>query len=221
MNLTNITDHINGNAAAIIDNLEHESVAVHKYLIQKFSQTNAAEDLPFQFLYRSFYRLDNAGLTSEFKSAYFQILEEQRINQAPDLETILDKLKGFKNKKDQYNVQFSFATKLANTINYQYPIYDSEVARVFGYSRPLEKEHKKKVDKYLQQFTQIKQAYEQILAENLLEPAIELFDAKFQDHNLADTKRLDFIFWSAGKLLKKEKAANKKKTVEPEVQNLW
>jgi hypothetical protein len=32
----------------------------------------------FQFTFRSFYRLDNAGLTPEFKSKYFALLEESR-----------------------------------------------------------------------------------------------------------------------------------------------
>jgi hypothetical protein len=209
MNLTNITAHININSAAIIGNLEHESIEVHKYLIQKFSQTNVVADLPFQFLYRSFYRLDNAGLTSEFKTAYFKILEEERSGITPDIKAILVKLKDFRNKKNQENVQFSFATKLANTINNSYPIYDSEVARVFGYYRPLEKDFNKKVDKYLLQFEQIREAYQEILNENLLEPAVKLFDAKFENHGLSEMKRLDFIFWSAGKLLKKEKAKNK------------
>lgn len=205
MTLENITDHINANAAAITENLAHESVEVHKYLMQKFSRTNAVEDLPFQFLYRSFYRLDNAGLTAEFKTAYFNILEEERAKQQLDIKTILQKLRGFKNRKGQENVQFSFATKLANTINNRYPIYDSEVARVFGYSRPLDKDFNKKIDKYLLQFHHIRETYEKMLAENLLKPTIELFDARFQGHSLPEMKRLDFIFWSAGKLLKKEK----------------
>lgn len=214
MNLTNIAAHINRNATAIVGNLEQESIEVHKYLIQKFRQTNVVHDLPFQFLYRSFYRLDNAGLTSEFKTAYFKVLEKERSGIAPDIKGILVQLKGFKNKKNQENVQFSFATKLANTINNNYPIYDSEVARVFGYSRPLEKDFNKKVDKYLLQFEQIREAYQMIFSENLLEPAVKFFDTKFENHGLSEMKRLDFIFWSAGKLLKKEKAGTKKKTSE-------
>jgi hypothetical protein len=220
MKLENITDHINRNAAAIIDNLEHESVEVHKYLMQRFISTNAVEDLPFQFLYRSFYRLDNAGLTSEYKTAYFKILEEERRNKAPDIKAILHKFKGFKNKKGQENVQFSFATKLLNTINSAYPIYDSEVASVFGYRRPVEQEFNKKVDLYLLQFQHIRETYEKILSESLLTPAIQLFDIKFKDHNLSEMKRLDFIFWSAGKLLKKEKTAEQKKKKKKKAQQL-
>lgn len=209
MNLASITAHINNTAAEIIDNLAYESIEVHKYLMQRFSTTNVVEDLPFQFLYRSFYRLDNAGLTSDFKAAYFKILEEERSGITPDIKAILIKLKDFRNKKNQENVQFSFATKLANTINSSYPIYDSEVASVFGYSRPPEKKFNEKVDKYLIQFEQIREAYQAILMNELLKPAIRLFDAKFKDHSLSEMKRLDFIFWSAGKLLKKEKAKRK------------
>jgi hypothetical protein len=216
MNLNSITAHINNNAAEIIDNLAYESIEVHKYIMQRFRTTNVVEDLPFQFLYRSFYRLDNAGLTAEFKAAYFKILEEERSGIAPDIKALLVKLRCFLNKRNQENVQFSFATKLANTINTSYPIYDSEVASVFGYSRPPEKVFHLKVAKYLIQFEHIREAYETILHEELLAPAIELFDAKFNDHKLSEMKRLDFIFWSTGKLMKKEKVTLKKlKKTEP------
>lgn len=210
MRLTGITDYINSNAAAIIDNLEHESMEVHKFLVQEFKQTNVVENLPFQFFYRSFYRLDNAGLTSDFKTAYFYILEEERGNNKPDIKAVLEKLRPFRNKKNQENVQFSFATKLANTINNHFPIYDSEVASVFDYRRPTKQAFDEKVDEYLRQFEHIRNSYEQMIADNLLAPAIQQFDAKFTNHTLSDMKRLDFIFWSAGKLLKKAKVTAKK-----------
>lgn len=210
MSLTDITNYINNNVDDIIDNLEHESIEVHKYLIKRFNHTNVVQDLPFQFLYRSFYRLDNAGLTPGFKAAYFKVLEGERFSVAPDIRIILEKLRYFRNKKDQENMQFSFATKLANTINSRYPIYDSEVASVFGFTRPIEKDFKEKLNKYLLQFEHIRKAYETILADELLAPAIKRFDSKFKSHNLSDMKRLDFIFWSAGKLLKKEKEIFKK-----------
>lgn len=210
MALNTITDYINGNAAAIIDNLEHESIKVYSYLTEKFNNTDATKDLPFQFMYRSFYRLDNAGLTPAFKTAYFEILQTERATSQPDLKAILERLRHYHNRKGQENVQFSFLTKLANTINNNYPIYDSEVARVFGYSRPTDRDFNIKVGKYLKQFDHIKHSYEQIVSAGLLSQTIVLFDIKFNDHDLSPMKRLDFIFWSAGKLQKKADLAAKK-----------
>ena len=75
----------------------------------------------------AFYRLDNAGLTPEFKSKYFMLLEESRNLPEVYLRNLVKELYAIPNLKGQQSLQFSFVTKLANTVNRQYPIYDSEV----------------------------------------------------------------------------------------------
>ena len=42
----------------------------------------------------------------------------------------------------------------------------------------------------------------QIIDRNLLPETIRLFDQAFKDNKLSEMKKLDFIFWSAGKLKK-------------------
>ena len=82
----------------------------------------------FQFTYRSFYRLDNAGLTPEFKSRYFELLQEYRIKPI-DLKDICVDLYEYKTRKGYNSVQFSFATKLANTIDENYSINEQNIIK--------------------------------------------------------------------------------------------
>ena len=67
-----IINLINNNAQAIVNNISHESIDVYNFLRTQFDITNVAENYLFQFVYRSFYRLDNAGLTAQFKTEYFR-----------------------------------------------------------------------------------------------------------------------------------------------------
>jgi hypothetical protein len=203
MSFHTIANYTNNYSEAIVNNLEPESIAVYKYLKSEFHRTKVAENLIFQFLYRSFYRLNNAGLSPHFKTEYFKILEEENGRDAHDIATILRKLYGFKNRKDQSSLQFSFATKLLNTVDNDLPIYDSEVARVFGYVRPYQTNIEAKLAAYLNQLQHITGAYKTILKEGLIEPALACFDLKFKEHGLPDMKRMDFLFWSAGKLMKR------------------
>jgi hypothetical protein len=95
-----------------------------------------------------------------------------------------------------------------NTINDSMSIYDSEVARMFSMSRPYQSEFKIKLDRYLHQLDKIQTTYEQIIEQNLLPKTSGLFDQEFKDNKLSEMKKLDFIFWSAGKikaLMAKEK----------------
>jgi hypothetical protein len=203
MQIDTIAAYINGNATAIVNNLEPESLAVYAFLQKEFTTTNVAENHLFQFLYRSFYRLDNAGLTPEFKTEYFRIMQEEKGNTTHDISSILRSLYSFRNRKGQESFQFSFVTKLLNTLDHSFPIYDSEVARVFGFSRPYHSGFDAKLSAYLHQFQSIKQAYEQMLSSNLLSPTLLEFDLRFTGHQLPEIKQLDFIFWSAGKIMRK------------------
>ena len=194
-----ITDYIENNSTEIIENIDQESVDVYNFLKTEFKKSNVNENYLFQFVFRSFYRIDNAGLTPEFKKEYFKILEQNRNEKQFDFEKVLRGLYSFPNRKGQNTLQFSFATKMLNTIDDKMPIYDSEVAKMFSMSRPYQSEFEIKLDKYLDQLEKIQNGYDKIINQNLLPETIGLFDQVFKDNKLSEMKKLDFIFWSAGK----------------------
>ena len=195
-----ITDWIENNSTEIIENIDQESVDVYNFLKNEFRKSNVNENYLFQFVFRSFYRIDNAGLTPEFKKEYFKILEQNRNEKQLNFEKVLRRLYSFPNRKGQNTLQFSFATKMFNTIDEIMPIYDSEVAKMFSMSRPYQSEFDIKLDKYLDQLDKIQNNYERVINQNLLPKTIGLFDQVFKDNKLSEMKKLDFIFWSAGKM---------------------
>ncbi|MBB2482484.1 hypothetical protein H5P36_20135 [Bacillus sp. APMAM] len=197
-----MTEKINENAKSIISNLEEESVSVYFFLYQEFLKGDVTLNPIFQFVYRSFYRLDNAGLTPEFKTTYFELMQQYRNEPSIDPVEIVNKLYSYKRRKGDHSIQFSFTTKLINTIDPKYPIYDSEVARVFQFSTYHLKDIDKKIARYLQQQDIIIHTYSRIIKEKLLEKPIAQFDTRFNNYELPLTKKLDFIFWSYGKLLR-------------------
>ncbi|WP_300024695.1 hypothetical protein [uncultured Maribacter sp.] len=198
--ITEISVWIEKHSMEIIKKIDQESVDVYNFLKREFKESNVNENYLFQFVFRSFYRIDNAGLTPEFKKEYFEILEENRNEKQFDFEKVLRRLYSFPNRKGQNTLQFSFATKMFNTIDDIMPIYDSEVAKMFSMTRPYQSEFEIKLDKYLDQLEKIQNGYEQIIKQNLIPETIGLFDEIFTDNKLSEMKKLDFIFWSAGKI---------------------
>jgi hypothetical protein len=197
-----IINLIGNNTQAIIDNISNESIDVYNFLKTQFDNSNVIENYLFQFVYRSFYRLDNAGLTTQFKTEYFNIMQQYRQLDNFDFANILQRLFEIVNHQGQNTFQFSFATKMQNTIKNNKPIYDNEVAKVFSFNRPRQgASFNDKLDLFLNQLQQINQTYTTIIDDNSLENIINLFDNKFQQNNLGQIKKLDFIFWSAGKLI--------------------
>lgn len=204
--IQDIASWIELHSEEIIREIKQESIDVYDFLKREFSNSDVTKNYLFQFVYRSFYRLDNAGLTSKFKDEYFQILEEYRNSKDLDFKKVLSRLWIYPNlKKNKNTFQFSFVTKMFNTINDSLPIYDSKVVSVFSLTKPYQVDFEIKLKKHLEQLEQIQESYKTISEYNLLPKTTQRFDQQFKGHGLSDMKKLDFIFWSAGKIKAKQK----------------
>ncbi len=203
-----ISDWINENKIDIIQNIDYESVEVFKFLTNEYNNSDVSENFLFQFIYRSYYRLDLAGLSKEFKTEYFKIMQEFRYTGNIDILEIIEKLYNFENLRGLKSIQFSFATKLANTIDKNIPIYDSQVCKVFNFSRPNQKDLDKKIASYFEQLSIISSTYNDIIDKDSIKETLILFNGRFDNTN-SEMKKLDFIFWSAGKLINKTEKIEK------------
>ena len=203
----NIANFILKDEKAIIENIEPESIVVYEYLQSECQKGNVNTNYFFQFVFRSFYRLDNAGLTTEFKNEYFNVFEYLRKDKAFQLAPIEcrikmvdDRLKEFKNRKGQLSIQFSFITKMLNILDDSQPIFDSQVANIFNFSETSYSQNRdERITAFTFQLNQICAVYKDILEKNKLQSTIELFKIKFPTANISEIKILDFIFWQAGK----------------------
>jgi hypothetical protein len=194
---------LNENAQAIVEAVGREAVDVYLFLSDEFARGPATHNCLFQFVYRSFYRLDNAGLTPQFKLAYFECLEDARGASKVDLADIVKKLHKFRNLKHQESLQFSFATKLASTINPNYPIYDGKVAECFGFRAPSNnKPFDRRLQEYLAFYESLRKFYEEVMIQGSMKELVGLFERTYSHaaRRIPEVKVLDFILWSAGKL---------------------
>lgn len=85
---SDILEEITARANDIQMRLAAEDVDVYLFLLDRIrtSGGNITNDYTFQFLFRSYYRLDNAGLSKQFKSAYFELMRKCFNAQTTDVE---------------------------------------------------------------------------------------------------------------------------------------
>jgi hypothetical protein len=184
---------------SIIENLTEQDIQVYQFIKDEFACTDVSKNKVFQFVYSHFYTLDNLKVTPEFKNKYFEIMEELRATKQIDIESILFKLYDIPVRgKNKYH--YSFASKLAHTLDENFPIWDSMIRKVFGYVNPKGNDPEKLGDDFRDLIENIQSAYQQIIKEDLLIECLTRFDEKFKDNNISTLKKIDFIFWSAGKL---------------------
>jgi hypothetical protein len=176
---------------------------VYRFLSEEFARGSVLENYVFQFTYRSFYRLDNAGLTPDFKREYFALLEQARNVPEVDLPGLTRKLFLVPNRKGHQSLQFSFVSKLSNTVNPQYPLYDAAVASVFGFRAPYNyKPFDVRLSEYMAFYNKLRIIYAEIISTDAVQEPRQMFREIYAapPDSIPEIKVLDFIFWSAGKL---------------------
>jgi hypothetical protein len=91
------------------------------------------------------------------------------------------------------------------------PIWDSEVRTVFGFPNLpyMNKKSKATLDEKLKvaidQLSHLKSIFKEIEESNELNQIIKEFDMKFNTQKMSFNKKLDFILWSTGKIIKPKK----------------
>lgn len=200
MRTTEITSIIEQDAQQIIKNIDVESIEFYNILTSEFKKSNVTENHRFQSAFRRFYGLDNVGFDEDFKSKYFKLIEKYRKHTILDAEAVFIDLDRIKNFEGKDSVIFSFTSKLMCTIDDSIPIYDKEICDIFSFAEPIDVDFAMVFDILMDQQEIIQNHFKEIIDLNLLPVTLRLFDEKFKDNNLSITKKLDFIFWSFGKL---------------------
>ncbi len=198
-----IPAHVEALAPQILERIDQESIDVYRFLADRYASYDPKDDLLFQFVFRSFYRLDNAGLGMSFKRRFFELFSAARSNGSVDIASVVRELHTVHTLRGLRSLQFSFATKLAATVNPTSPIYDAEVAAVFGFRSPGQyKPFELRLREYLVFQARLQALYDRIVSENLLVAARDEFRNRFQcsADQVPEHKVLDFFFWAAGKV---------------------
>jgi len=200
MKTTEITTIIEQNAQQLISNIDVESIKYYTLLKSEFDKSDVSENKKFQSAFRVFYGLDNVGFNEEFKRKYFKLLENYRNYSDLDVVKVFKDLYLIKNFMDKDSILFSFASKIICTIDDSIPIFDKEVCDIFSFTEPIDVDFAMATDILLDQLEIIQTHFNEIINRNLLPVTLRLFEEKFKGYNLSLIKKLDFIFWSFGKL---------------------
>ena len=196
-------------ARRIQDELKCKDIEDYLSLMKQFkdSYPHAASDQKFQRRFRTYYRLNSAGLTQDFMAEYFKLMDELPRSKHVDLALICARLKKHRDRQNRESLQFSFCTKLAATLNPKYPIYDVNVAKVFDFDPPRPSlPYEERVRLYLSFYAHIRSTIKWLASCPEIVKINGAQTTKFRQWDaLSKTKQVDFLIWTAGKLLRGEK----------------
>jgi hypothetical protein len=206
-----VLDIIKKNKSQILKNIKFENISVYSFINREYKKSkDLRDDFTFQYVYRKYYGIDAVGLGDNFKITYFEILDEYRNSLSLNEQLLFEisiKLESAFLIGEQKSFQFSFITKLLNTINNEIPIWDTRIREVFLFNKlPNSKiEIQKRISVAWEQLSILISDYEFINNNNLLDDVLIEFDKKFKNNGLTINKKIDFLFWSVGNLIKEDK----------------
>lgn len=189
-----------------------ESIDVYMFLRKGFELGRVTDNRVFQFVYRSFYRMDNAGLLPSFHDEYFRLMDDLRGARNLDLKALVKDLyrpefncpRRRGNPLQRPSLQFSFVTKLAHTVNSEYPIYDSEIAGAFDFSPSYNGGYEPRLERTLWFYESLQRLYKELIGGAILREAASRFRDRYSaTDEIPETKIIDFIFWSAAKRMRR------------------
>lgn len=202
-----IIDNIIDRKKDIFNEIKQESIDVYIFLLEQYNEGNILNNYLFQFIFRSYYRLDNAGLSPNQKEVFFKLLN----NKEKNLSKILNALYKIPTLRGLNTIQFSFATKLLNMIDSNCPIYDSQVGDVIhqgvgGNTKET------KIQSCVQILENLESLYKMLLGDKKIRDIVSKFRIKYDKQNkCSDAKILDFILWGLGKINQLENKNRNKK----------
>lgn len=205
--IRNIIDFIDTNLNSIIEQISQEEIDIYNSIQEQFllKDGNIENDSIFRYLFKKFYLSSSARFfTEKSYNLYFSILSGLKITKLDNINDIikylLEKLKPMRNK-----LEYSYTSKILHTINPKFPIYDSYIRKVLNLKEIEGGSNDQRINNFLNQYNKIIQIYREIIKNNLLETAIKKLGKKRDISRLSPVKAIDFLLWSAGKLINKQK----------------
>jgi hypothetical protein len=194
-----LVEEIKNREEEILNNIDIESIDVYIFLTGEFKKGNILDNHLFQFVFRSFYRLDGAGLSDKQKKCFFELLDQKQ----DKLLKILSELSDIPDKKGRNAVQFSFSTKLLHTLDNDKPMFDKYVGKSLKIGNITGGNKQEKIESRLRDYKLLQDKTRELLGMAEIKEIISHFRKKFNVDKIqiSDIKVLDFILWSYGKLI--------------------
>ena len=164
-----------------------KSIALYKLIKDLYKRnTDVASNIEFKWAYSAFY-----GLATHYPKAelgnYFRVMQNHLDN--PDKELLLENIV---NELESSKKQYVFASKLMNFVNDDiYPIIDSNVVFVFGFSANMSVTEKYNI---------INEAYSELLNDE----HIVAFFSQYDWGAIGKMKKMDIIVWNFANKLRYE-----------------
>ena len=192
---SNLPELIHKNRDAILSQLDMNTLSVYHWLQDNLHTRNVAIDQEYRKRYGHYYGM--RFVSNEYRERYFQMMEDLKNIPGVSFREISQQLYLVDQKHE-----FSFISKLLHTIDPSCPIYDSRVARVLGITRYPKNDFQKVLKRDEGILDKLRNVYHQLETDSRLTELLIQIDQRTPDKPISIEKKLDFILWALGGIIK-------------------
>jgi predicted house-cleaning noncanonical NTP pyrophosphatase (MazG superfamily) len=192
---SNLPELIHKNQDTILSQLDTNTLSVYRWLQDNLHTRNVAIDQEYRKRYGHYYGM--RFVSNEYRERYFQMMEDLKNTPGVSFREISQQLYLVDQKHE-----FSFISKLLHTIDPSCPIYDSRVARVLGITRYPKSDFQKVLKRDEGILDKLRNVYHQLETDSRLTELLIQIDQRTPDKPMSIEKKLDFILWALGGIIK-------------------
>jgi hypothetical protein len=174
-------------------------------LRRRMSDVNVATDADFQQMYRDYWRMSLSRLGNSFYKRYFAHMEALKTSETGPDEAAIREIAMLSDTPERSSLQFSFATKLLNTLDSREPVYDTHVTSFYFFIPPAsDRPFETRLDSLLEFYAFLRGEYARVIEEDLLGPSIRRFrEQPGIDTTLRDERIVDMLIWGFVSLMRR------------------
>jgi hypothetical protein len=169
------------------------TLSEYNWLMDMLQKQNVSASGEYQRKFRAFWRM-RCG--AKYGRAFFALMERNKGQASVDPVRVAQELYKHPTRGGRKTLEFSFATKLAHTINPHLPIFDSMVKTFYHLDPPGVGAVEDRLPGYRRCYAFLRQEYARVLKEGLLSPAITAFRRALPaTASHTDEKVIDWLIW--------------------------
>ncbi len=192
------------NGGKVLDHVDKDEVAKDAWLREHFGNANIAEDEEFQEAFTNAYKLGGRRFSNALKAKLYEIMEAGKSKESFDFYESFHELYSGGNQPKLSPTQFSLLSKVANTLDEEYPIYETALGDMMGFKKPTSTKDTAhdRMREYMRFYEHVQEVYTDLLEDENVQDLLKVFKIKHREYakSIPMKKRLDFLVRSAASL---------------------
>lgn len=184
------------NKEEILSKLDVKMMNTYRWLQEELYRRDVSSDQEYRKKFSGYYRM--RFVTEKYRDAFFDLFEKMKHEQEPTFKAVSYALYEVDQKHE-----FSFISKMLHTLDPHKPIFDSQVCEVLQLRHYYQSSFESKVQQDEKALVCISDAYEEMKASEGVNKMLMHIDRYTPGYQMTDEKKMDFILWALGGILKK------------------